>query len=318
MATPKDEKIELATRAAWLSYIGGMTQQEIAENLNVTRQSSQRLISWARRHGIVSVSIQSSILECVKLENSLRLAFNLKFVRIVPGTGLTDEVKKELICNMATTVIRELVETASPGTVFGFGSGRFLRQTINALPEFNKPDISCVSTVGAIAQDGSCSQYEISSLFANKTNCKRYMLPAPIFAGDKEEHKAFTQTGIYQKIAQVAAQANPIFYGVGQVYLGCQINESGFISDEEISNLKDRKAIGELNGTFFDIDGKRVSSRLDALCTSLPFGDPMTKTMIAISGGSGKAPSLAAAMKAGFINGIITDEETGKEILKFS
>ena len=56
-----EEKIELATRAAWLSYIGGVTQQDIANSLNLSRQTSQRLIAYAKEIGIVNITISSSI-----------------------------------------------------------------------------------------------------------------------------------------------------------------------------------------------------------------------------------------------------------------
>jgi DNA-binding transcriptional regulator LsrR (DeoR family) len=42
-----NRKLDLAARAAWLYYIRGRTQDEIATELNVSRQNAQRLIALA-------------------------------------------------------------------------------------------------------------------------------------------------------------------------------------------------------------------------------------------------------------------------------
>ena len=48
----------LAARAAWLSYIGGYTQSEIAKRLDVSSAKAHRLISQAQKAGLVRVFIE--------------------------------------------------------------------------------------------------------------------------------------------------------------------------------------------------------------------------------------------------------------------
>ena len=43
----QQEKRDQAARAAWLYYVGNHTQQDIAEQLGVSRQIAQRLIAYA-------------------------------------------------------------------------------------------------------------------------------------------------------------------------------------------------------------------------------------------------------------------------------
>lgn len=48
VTVPKStEKLDLATRAAWLYYVAGNTQNEIAEKLQVSRPVAQRLVAFA-------------------------------------------------------------------------------------------------------------------------------------------------------------------------------------------------------------------------------------------------------------------------------
>ena len=44
----EEKKQELAARAAWMYYVAGVTQQEIARALGLSRQVAQRLVSSAR------------------------------------------------------------------------------------------------------------------------------------------------------------------------------------------------------------------------------------------------------------------------------
>ena len=42
-------KLDQAARAAWMSYVGGLTQDEIASQLGVSRPGVQRLLAFARQ-----------------------------------------------------------------------------------------------------------------------------------------------------------------------------------------------------------------------------------------------------------------------------
>ncbi len=312
-----EEKIELATRAAWLSYIGGVTQQDIANSLNLSRQTSQRLIAYAKEIGIVNITISSSITKCLELEEQLRNKFSLKFVKVAPCINQSEAVRKNIIYNIGANTISNFILNTHAGSVIGFGSGRFLKNSLSRLNnDISRPDISCVSNVGAFALDGSCSQYEVTALFAEKTKSKRYMLAAPIFTSNISEKKFFTENELYKNIKSKNIQADPVFLGIGQVFVGCQINESGFITKDQIEDLQRKGAIGEINGFFFDKNGKRIISHLDILCTSFELDTSNKKTIIAICGGKGKALSLKAAMIAKYINGLVTDEQTAMEILE--
>lgn len=50
----EEKKQELAARAAWMYYVAGVTQQEIAQALGLSRQVAQRLVSSAREMGMVT------------------------------------------------------------------------------------------------------------------------------------------------------------------------------------------------------------------------------------------------------------------------
>ena len=51
--------LELITRVAWLHFMEGMTQREIARHLNISQPKVARLLDRAQKNGIVKISIES-------------------------------------------------------------------------------------------------------------------------------------------------------------------------------------------------------------------------------------------------------------------
>ncbi len=82
-----DPEEQLATRAAWLYFVGDSTQAQIAKKLGLTRQRVNRLLAYAREHGLVQVSVSGKLANCVALEHELTRAYGLKDAVVVPSPG---------------------------------------------------------------------------------------------------------------------------------------------------------------------------------------------------------------------------------------
>ena len=81
--TPLDQ----AARAGWMYYVGGMTQDQIATELGVSRQRAQRLVSRAMAEGLIHVRVDHPIAECMELERALIQRFDLQLARVAPSAG---------------------------------------------------------------------------------------------------------------------------------------------------------------------------------------------------------------------------------------
>ncbi|MEP3671386.1 MAG: sugar-binding transcriptional regulator, partial [Hyphomicrobiales bacterium] len=67
----------LTVRAAWLHYVGGLKQSEVAKTLGVPSVKAHRMIARAVSEGIVKVSIDDEIIECIELGNLLAKKYSL-------------------------------------------------------------------------------------------------------------------------------------------------------------------------------------------------------------------------------------------------
>ena len=79
------EELSLATRAAWLSYVGNHTQEEIAGRLGVSRVKVNRLINQAVRAGLVHVYVEGTATDCIALEQAIVGRWGLEFCTVAPA-----------------------------------------------------------------------------------------------------------------------------------------------------------------------------------------------------------------------------------------
>ncbi|MEO0944599.1 MAG: sigma factor-like helix-turn-helix DNA-binding protein, partial [Pseudomonadota bacterium] len=80
----QDPTTQLRVRAAWLYFIEGLTQAEIAQKLEVSRIAVTRMISEARRRGEVVIRIKSDLAPLTELQQALEDRFDLKQAIVAP------------------------------------------------------------------------------------------------------------------------------------------------------------------------------------------------------------------------------------------
>src|SRR5438477_1671336 len=84
-ASPQvDREEQLATRAAWLYFVAGLTQAQIGKKLGINRIRINRLLAQAREEGMVQIRITGRLAECVALEEKLKSRFDLEGAVVVP------------------------------------------------------------------------------------------------------------------------------------------------------------------------------------------------------------------------------------------
>src|SRR5260221_9001552 len=81
----QEEKLEVAVRAAWLYYVAGNTQHEIAQKLQIARTTAQRLVALAVERGLVKETVNHKDANCPELAIDLPPQHSLVLCEVVPG-----------------------------------------------------------------------------------------------------------------------------------------------------------------------------------------------------------------------------------------
>ena len=78
LSNPAADTEQIRARVAWYYYVGGLTQQEIADRLSITRLRVNKIVVQARSDGLVSVEIKMPLTPCVALEEKLKDRFGAR------------------------------------------------------------------------------------------------------------------------------------------------------------------------------------------------------------------------------------------------
>ena len=307
-------KLDQAARAAWLSYVGGLTQDEIAGQLGVSRPGVQRLLALARQEGLVKVHIDHPISTCMALGRTLKDHFGLTFCDVVPSDTQASGSAKYYLGVAGAERIGKLIERSDPLTL-SLGSGRSVRAAVEALDRMECPQHRFVSLVGNVARDGSANRYDAVMLLADKVGGQRFLLPAPVVAESLAEKNALLAQRLFQAIADVAKGSEAAFIGVGRIDRQATLFQDHFISESELDELLALEAVGELLGWPLNSQGDVIDCSITRRVTSLPLERFGKHLMVAIAGGNAKAPAIHAALQGGWLKGLITDEEAARQIV---
>lgn len=310
-----EEKLDLATRAAWLYYVAGNTQHEIAEKLQISRPVAQRLVAYAIEKNLIRVRVDHPLASCLELARQLSERYGLSLCEIVPVDGDSSvEIDRKLAVAGAQVMERYLVEERP--TVIAIGSGRTLKAAVDQVAYIDRPQHRLVSLVGAIAQDGSSNRYDVAMHIAEKTGGKYFLLPAPLVADNEVERAQWCNHRLYRVVETLAAEADVVFVGLGYIGPNCPLHEDGFINLKEVEDLARRGTVAEMLGLPLDRAGRRVDAPLGRRVTSVALPSPPERPTIGFAGGERKRDAIIAALKGGWLSGLVTDERSARAALE--
>lgn len=309
--TDPDESI--AIRAAWLHYVGGLTQAAVAKRLGLTSVKTHRLITRAVADGVVKVSIDGEIVECAKLENQLSDRYKLDYCEVAPDLGEAGLPLRALGLAGAGFLRREIERGGNE--VIGLGHGRTLAAAVHQLPRFGAVGIRFVSLLGGLTRHYAANPHDVMHSLAYKTGAQAHVLPVPFFANsEKDREILLAQPGVGE-IFDLSNGAALKIAGIGTTDADAQLVASGMIEQHEIEEINSVGAVGEMMGHFFDAKGRVLETTLSLRTLSAGLEGPKGSRIVAIAGGTDKVPAIRAVLNSGRLSGLITDEMTARALL---
>ncbi|HET8726214.1 MAG TPA: sugar-binding domain-containing protein, partial [Alphaproteobacteria bacterium] len=242
----QQRKLELAARAAWLYYVSGKTQDEIAATLNLSRPGAQRLVSLAVAEGLIKFRIDHPIAACVELGEALRARHGLDYCEVVPG----DPDSAESIANLAVCAAERIegyLSSKVPAIV-AFGTGRTLRAAVGQVTTMDRPHHKVVSLVGNLTRDGRASPYDVVMRLADRVGAQCYPLPTPVVTETAEARALLQSQRPFLTVKELVSAARIAFVGMSTVGWNAPLHKDGFVTDAELAELLEHHAVGEICG----------------------------------------------------------------------
>jgi DNA-binding transcriptional regulator LsrR (DeoR family) len=308
-ANPQDD----AARAGWLYYVGGLTQDQIATELGVSRQRAQRLVSRAVADGLIHVRLEHRIGACLDLEAGLTRKFGLRMCRVAPGLGEGKDSNRAIAAT-AAGVLEGFLRRTEP-LIIALGTGRALRAMVDELTPLVAEQHRLVSLIGNIAPDGSASYFDVIMRIADKIRAPHFPMPVPVISDTAAERDLFHQLRAVQNVFKLAQAANVTFVGVGQMSDDAPLMQDSFVSAAQLAEMQRLGAVGEVAGWVFDSAGTYIDVGIGERVGGVRIEPGSAASVIAIAAGANKVAAIRAALSGRIINGLITDQPTASALL---
>jgi DNA-binding transcriptional regulator LsrR (DeoR family) len=318
-------EVRQLVRCLELYYREGRSQKDIAQGLGVSAATVSRLLKRAYDEGFVRVELD--LPRTPDLETALVARFGLRDAVVIAAGGRGD-VKEEL--GSAAAAFFEKV--AANGQHIGQSCGFTLYQTIRALRDRRFRDLVLYPLSGE-------STLRLVDLFPNtlvgmmaakyRPHVTAHALPVQHLVSLAEIERTRRRLLRDPEVRAIFEAANAVdiaLVGIGviaeQTPGFCSLAESYGVS---VDRLRQFGVVGEINYQPYDAEGRIVDRReLRALSRRILSVDGARlqalsrrsdRYVIAVAGGRAKLEAIRGAVRGGFMNVLVTDEDVAAQLL---
>ncbi len=299
-------------RIAWMYYVEGLTQSEIADKLGIGRVTVVRNINEAIRQREVKIWIKGEIADCVSLENELKQVFGLEDAVVVPQPSIPTNINKSIgvAAGMYTT------DQLTDDFILGVGWGATLYESLATLSPRNLSGVEVISLLGGVVEARRYNPGEFAWQFANTVGADCYLLTAPAIVDSAATRDALVNRCGLSTVFEHGAKMNMALLSVGNMEQQATSFRFGFMSEDDRISLTAKGAVGDLLYNFFDAQGRLVDHPINSRVMSMPVDKirSVPKRVIA-SGGNHKIEALLGAIKLVDCNVLITNESTARALI---
>jgi deoxyribonucleoside regulator len=314
---PADENRDhLMIQAAKLYYDLDRTQAQVADELGLTRWQIGRLLAEAKAEGVVRVEIVPRARRATGLETALQARWGLREALVVPMGGVTDpDMLNEGIAQAAA---RWLVALTPKPALMGVSWGRTMAALARALPQGWAPGLEVVLLNGAAALTVTDPRSSaVAEAVAQAAGGSATLLPVPAILGQPSTCRALEADPVIARAMARAGDASLVAFSMGGVSHRSALCAQGYLSPAEIDTLRAHGAVGDILGRFVDAAGQPVDAALDARTLGLPLHRlPHAEHRLALVAGAEKHAIARAALQAGYVSVLVTDDVTAHFLLE--
>lgn len=310
------ERLELLANIASWYFENDMTQSEIAARTGYSPSMVSRLLSEARRHGIVEFRVHHPIERRVDLEQELAKRLGLLTTRVV-ACGSLDYL--QMIRRLGSVTARLVEETVHSNMTIGIAWGPAVYETINDLRRGRWSGIHVVQLISSLGtSEPEVNGQELARRMADAFGGGYTALAAPLFVDSEATRQALLKDIAIGRAVELFRTTDLALVGVGTLDpRRCSLLRYGHLTLKQLEDLRNVGAVGDVCGVYVDRNGKPVESPLTkqmfgidaALLKAIP-------KKIGVAGGESKIEPIIGACRAQFIDVLVTDEVAATGVLR--
>lgn len=314
MAKGLDDKRDLLIKVAKLYYNQGLSQEQIANEVHVSRPTVSRLLRASIDEGIVQIRIDDISSFGMELGKRIQDRFGIRKAIITPSSHNLEESKQ----NVGAAAAIYLESFLRNGDLLGVAWGTTLSYVVKNIRHNADKKVDVIQILGGIGNKTRDTDANAMALaLASAFNGDSYLLQAPFMVKSKILRDLLMDEPHVQEHFQKLKNTKVALVGLGSTRpeLSAQFR-SGHISMEDAQTIRNQGAVGDICGRYIDIDGNPCESPLMDRIITLSLDDlKRIPVVIGVACGEDKKDIITGALKGNHLDVLITDRSAALSIL---
>jgi deoxyribonucleoside regulator len=311
-----DARPEYLARIASLYYDQRKTQQEVADEVGITRSTVSRLLTEAQDKGIVEHIVHYPWRTSPGLEKELTSSFQLRDAIVLTRQNKTYD---EMLTGVGYLGGQYFLKVLRRNSRVGVSWGTGLHELIKALRPISRSDVEIIQLIGGTGSEtGSQIGPLLAPMLANTLGCVCRYIHAPLIMESQAGRDTLMQEKSIRETLQYAETCNIALVGIGttdpQYYNPYKL---GYISEQELVEIKEKGGVGSTCGELYNINGELLDIDINRRIVGIGL-ETLSKMeyVIGVAGGTPKAEAILGALNGRIVNVLVTDDHAARAILK--
>ena len=312
------ERSDVLADVGEMYYNKGLNQTQIADQIGVDRSMISRMLSEARKKNIVEVRINRPLTSDRFLEESLINQFNLHRAYVLTDSSGDHQ---QLLQRLGSAGAAVLIEMLAPDMVLGLSWGTAVSAVVDALEPIEPIPLRVVQLVGAMgAQNRTYDGPGLVQRMGQKLGCEGFFLNAPFLVDDPEMAEALLENQNVREAITLARQCDLAVVGVGSTEPQfSSFYKAGYVPLKYLYDLRTVGMVGDVCGRHFDLEGETPELEFHERIITIGKQDLRAiPYRMGVAGGIGKVKPIMGALRAGYINILITDNNAAEQLLEMT
>lgn len=299
-------------QVATLYYEENRSQQEIADQLGVSRSLIALYLKRAREQNIVRIQIVNPQDMCEDLAFALQGLGGLRSVHVIPNPTAGELILRSL----GGAVARFLEQRLQDGDLVGLGWGRAIMEAVNLSAPARPRRIEVVPLLGESSFTGSYTQMnQIVLQMGRAYSGQPYFLLAPLMVGSQTLRDALLADEIAQPVAERWNRLTVACIGIGA--LPPVHGQVVYLGEANVGEYVARGAVGDIVARHFSLLGSQIYTPLDDRIIAIGLEQLRSAyTVVAAAGGIEKTQAILGALRTRLITDLFLDQELAQSVLR--
>lgn len=308
--SPKDIQ---SLDAARLYYELGLNQEQVAERVHVSRPTVSKLLAHAHRRGFVHIEVLDPREHDELVITRLTERYDLAEVRLV---SVPRSLPGQLGAALGAQAADLLASLVRDGDVVAVQASAVMADVVRHLSPAPRRQVRVIQ-MARVLSDYLIGREEAfsPSMLAAHLHAELTPLPEPLLAASVPEANRLRSASPMREALAAVHDARIAVFSVQPAARLLGLLDRLGLAEADAAILREH-AVGEICSHVVDVDGCVCLPDLNNRTLGISLTDLRRIEMkVLVAGGHGMAPVVRAALSNGYVDRLVTDVDTAREVL---